>query len=506
MSSQSELPTGFGRWAIVFAAVLGAAVFDLTWLIVGVALPYMQGAFSSTPDQIAWVMTAFIVGGMMMNAVTGWASTRFGRKQLFVLAIGGNAVTTLMCGLADSLAAEVLWRFLQGVTTVPLLALGQGIVLDVFPQDKRAFAIGMFGACTVGVAVFAPLFGGYLVEHYTWRWVFFINVPVAGVATVCALAFIPRDEPNTGRAFEWWGFLALMALVAALNLSLSRGQRLDWLDSTEIRIEFVIAALALIIVAMRTIYIQNSFLERRLFTDRNFLLSINVMLMFGALGSLPLILMPLMLQQVFGYPAVSAGALLLARGVGLIISMLAVGYMRRVDPRLILALGFFCAAVSNLYMSTWSTDINPRTVFWTNMLLGVAAGAIFVPMVTIALATLKRSLHTEALTFLFLVTNTGKAIGVAAIFVLHTRLLQINQAVLSENVTATSERLRHIAMPEIWDLDTLGGLATLSAEIGRQAELIAYLNDFLVTGVICLGILPLIAFLKKPPAPEEKEA
>ena len=144
-------------------------------------------------------------------------------------------------------------------------------------------------------------------------------------------------------------------------------------------------------------------------------------------------------------------------------------------------------------------------MFWTNLALGVTAGAVFVPMVTIALATLKRSLHTEALTFLFLVTNTGKAIGVAAIFVLHTRLLQINQAVLSENVTATSERLRHIPIPEIWDLDTLGGLATLSGEIGRQAELIAYLNDFLVVGVICLGILPLIAFLKKPPAPKKKE-
>ena len=245
----------------MFAAVLGAAVFDLTWLIVGVALPYMQGTFSSTPDQIAWVMTAFIVGGMMMNAVTGWASTRFGRKQLFVLSISGNAVTTLMCGLSDSLAAEVLWRFLQGVTTVPLIALGQGIVLDVFPDDRRAFAIGMFGACTVGVAVFAPLLGGYLVEHYTWRWVFFVNVPMAGLATVCALVFIPRDEPNTGRAFEWWGFLALMALVAALNLSLSRGQRLDWFDSTEIRIEFAIAALALVMVTVRTIYIQNSFLE-----------------------------------------------------------------------------------------------------------------------------------------------------------------------------------------------------------------------------------------------------
>ena len=468
-------------------------------------MPYMQGTFSATSDQIAWVMTAFIVGGMMMNAVTGWASTRFGRKQLFVVAIGGNMVTTLLCGLSDSLAMAVLWRFLQGVTTVPLIALGQGIVLDVFPEDRRAYAIGMFGACTVGVAVFAPLIGGYLVEHFTWRWVFYVNVPVAGLATVCALVFIPSDKPNTERRFEWLGFLALMALVAALNLCLSRGQRLDWLESNEIRMEIAIAAVAFVVVTVRTLYVENSILERRLFTDRNFLLSINVMLMFGALVSLPMILMPLMLQQVFGYSAISAGELMLARGLGLTITMMLVGYLRRVDARLTLAFGFFLAAAANLYMSTWSTHIDPRTIFWTNMLLGMAAGSIFVPMVTIALSSLCRSLHTEALTFLFLVTNTGKAIGVAAIFVLHTRLLQINQSVLSESVTSTNERYRHIVMPDTWDLDTLGGLATLSVEIARQAELIAYLNDFLVSGALCLAILPLIALLNKPAPTQEKE-
>ena len=500
MSSPSDVPTGLTRWAIVLAAVIGSAVFDLTWLIVGVALPYMQGTFSATPDQIAWVMTAFIVGGMMMNAATGWASTRFGRKQLFVLAIAANGLTSMMCGLADSLEAEVFWRFLQGMFSVPLLALGQAITMDAFPEEKRGFAVGLFGACTVGAMVFAPLLGGYLVEHYTWRWVFYVSVPMAAFATVCAVLFIPRSEPNPGRPFEWVGFSALMALVAALQLGLSRGERLDWLESTEIRIEFAIAAVALLVVVARTVFVHRSFLERRLFTDRNYVVSFNVMLLFGALVSLPMILLPLMLQQVAGYPAVSAGALMLSRGVGLTVSMLAVGLLSRADPRMVLGFGFLCAALSNFYMSTWSADIDPWTVVWTNLFLGVASGSAFVPMVTIALATLKRQLHTEALTFLFLVTNTGKAIGVAGIFVFHTRFLQINYAVLTENVAPTNERLRHIPMPETWDLNTTSGLATLSAEISRQAELIAYLNDFLVIGAICAAILPLLFFLKKPPA------
>lgn len=499
MSSSSEVPTGFTRFAIVFAAVLGSAVFDLTWLIVGVALPYMQGTFSSTPDQIAWVMTSFIVGGMMINAATGWASTRFGRKQMFVLAIAANGITTLMCGMADSLAAEVFWRFLQGGFSVPLLALGQAITMDAFPEEKRGFAIGLFGACTVGAVVFAPLLGGYLVEHYTWRWVFYVNVPLAAVATVCAWIFIPRSAPDPQRPFEWVGFSALMALVGALQLGLSRGERLDWFESNEIRLEFAIAAVAFLVVVARTVFVRNSFLERRLFTDGNYLISMNVMLLFGALVSLPMILMPLMLQQVAGYPAVSAGALMLPRGFGLIISMMAVGMLSRVDPRVLLGFGFLSAAVSNLYMSTWSADIDQWTVVWTNMLLGVASGTAFVPMVTIALATLSRHLQTEALSFLFLVTNTGKAIGVAGIFVVHTRSQQINYAVLTENVAPINERLRHIPIPESWDLNTVSGLASLSAEISRQAELIAYLNDFLVIGMICGGILPLLFFLKKPP-------
>ena len=485
---------------IVFAAVLGSAVYDLTWIIVGVALPYMQGTFSTTPDEIAWVMTAFIVGGTMMTAVTGWASTRFGRKQLFVIAIAANMFTTLMCGFSDTLFAEVFWRFVQGMFSAPLLALGQGIIIDAFPAEKRGFATGLWGACTVGAVVMAPLLGGYLVETLSWRWVFFINVPVAAVATVCAWLFIPRSEPDPKRPFEWLGFSALVALVGSLQLGLSRGNRLDWLESTEIRIELGIAAVCLLIVLARTVFVRNSFLERRLFFDANYLVSINFMLVYGGLLGIPMILMPLMLQQVNGYPAIAAGALMLPRGVGLVVASLGVGLLGRVDPRVLLAFGFLCSAAANLHMSTWSADIDQWTVVWINVIQGLASGAAYVPMVTIALATLDRRLHTEAIAFMFLVMNTGKAIGVAAIFVLFTRLLQINYAVLSENVTLTNERLRQAPVPESWDPNTTSGLAALAAEVGRQAELVAYVNAFLVIGVAAAAVLPLIFFLKKPVA------
>ena len=498
MTDATELPTGLTRWMIVFAAVLGSAVFDLTWIIVGVALPHMQGTFSATSDQIAWVMTGFIVGGTMMTAATGWASTRFGRKQIFVLAIGANMITTLMCGLADSLMEEVLWRFLQGMFSAPLLALGQAITIDAFPEEDRAFATGLWGACVVGTVVIAPLLGGILVEHLSWRWVFFINVPLAAVAAIFAWFYIPRSVPDPSRTFEWVGFTALVVLVGSLQLALSRGERLDWFESVEIQLELSIAAVALMIVIARTAFVRESFLERRLFSDRNYLVSINIMVLYGGLVTLPMVLMPLMLQQVNGYPAISAGALMLPRGLGLVLASYVVGMLGRADPRLIILIGFVLTAGANLYTASWNADIDQWAVVWTNFVHGIAAGALFVPMVSIALATLNKRLHTEALTFMFLMLNVGKAVGVAAIFVLHTRLSQINYAVLGEYITPSNERLRRIELPENLNLDTQSGLASFADMIGRQSELIAYLNAFLVIGLITTAILPLLLFLKKP--------
>ena len=490
---------------IVFAAVLGSAVFDLTWIIVGVALPYMQGTFSATSDQIAWVMTGFIVGGTMMTAATGWASTRFGRKQVFVLAIGCNMVTTFMCGLADSLMEEVIWRFFQGLFSAPLLALGQAITIDAFPEEDRSFATGLWGACVVGSVVVAPLLGGMLVEHLSWRWVFFINVPLAMVAAVFAWIYVPRSEPDPNRTFEWVGFTALVILVGSMQLALSRGERLDWFDSPEIQLEFSIAAIALAVVVARTVLVRNSFLERRLFLDRNYLVSINIMVLYGGLVTLPMVLMPLMLQQINGYPAISAGALMLPRGVGLVMASYVVGLLGRADPRVIIGFGFVLTAGANLYTATWNTEVNQWAVVWTNFVHGIAAGALFVPMVAIALATLNRRLHTEALTFMFLMLNVGKAVGVAAIFVLHTRLSQINFAVLGEHITPSSERLRRISLPDSLSLDTQSGLAGLAEIIGRQAQMIAYLNAFLVIGLVTAAVLPLLIFLKKPQAKEKVE-
>lgn len=494
-----EVPTGFKRWSIVVAAVLGTALFDLTWMIVGVALPHMQGTFSATPDQISWVMTSFIVGGTMMVSITGWAATRFGRKNLFLFSMVGNTIATVMCGAASSLEEEVLWRFFQGLLSGPLLAIGQSLVISAFPQEKRGFATGLWGAAGVGAVVFAPVLGGYLIEYINWRWIFYAVVPFGIAGTLCTVAFVPNEEPQTGRSIEWTGFGALMIFVGTLQLGLSRGQRLDWFESNEVRLHFAIAAITLGIVIYRMISTPQPILERRLFYDRNFSISIAFMFLFGALTTLPVILLPLMLQQISGYPAIAAGEVMMGKGVGTMTSLLLVGLlMNRIDARVILGIGFLSYASANLFMSTWTDTVDQWTILWCLVLMGSASGTCYVPIVNISLATLARNLHTEAITFMFLTFNVGSAIGVAAIFSLHTQLSQANRAVLVENISATSEALKMPFVADMFNLETSGGLAALSAEISRQASLIAYLNSYLVIAISAAMVLPLLLLLKKP--------
>ena len=495
---EPQVPTGFERWSIVFAAIAGVMVFDFTWLSVGVALPHMQGTFSATSDQIAWVMTAFIVGGTMMIAVTGWASTRFGRKRLYIAAVVGNTLGTFMCGAAGSLEAEVLYRFLQGLSSAPLLALAQSIVIDAFPRDKRGLATGLFGAAGVGAVVLAPVVGGLVVEYYSWRFVFYAVIPFGIVATIVGVVFLPKSEPEPTRRLEVTGFVAVVALVGALQLALSRGERLDWFESSEIQIEMAIAAVALVFVIERNINSTNPLFPISLFTDRNFVVAIVLMLIFGGMVTLPVVLIPLMLQQVQGFPVIDAGLLMLSRGLGSMLSLLLAGtVLARFDPRALLAVGFVCLAVSNLYMSTWTADISTWPIVWTNFIQGCSSGVTYVPIITIGLATMARRLHTEAITFTFLMFNLGSGLGVAAIFALHTRLIQINYSVLTENFSLTSERLRQSPLAESLDLNTPSGLASIAAEIYRQAELIAYLNSFLVIGLVAALTLPLVLFVRK---------
>ena len=256
----------------VASAICGTIVYELTLGIVGVALPQMQGTFSATPDQIAWVLTSFTVGTTVMIGCSGWLSSRFGRKRFFLFSLVGFLVFTTLCATADSLAAEVLWRLLQGLLGAPLMPLGQAITLDAFPESKKGLASSIWATGAVGGVVTAPVLGGFLVEHYDWRWVFYVTLPVAAAALAGTWAFISETERDEERGLDWVGFTALVIAIAAVQLGLSRGEREDWFDSPEIVAEFAIAAVALALFVFRNTTAKHAFIPRELLADKNFVI------------------------------------------------------------------------------------------------------------------------------------------------------------------------------------------------------------------------------------------
>ena len=495
-----------GPYVVMLSSIVGTSVYEFTWTIAGVALPHMQGAFSATPDEIAWVMTAFIMGSTVMIAISGWLSIRFGRRRMFLASIAGFTASLIMCALATTLFEEAIWRFVQGFLGGALIPLGKAITVDAFPREKRGEAIALWGIGLVASAVLGPVIGGVVVEFYDWPWIFYLNVPVGIVAYVVAWAIVPETEIKPDHRLDWLGCSALIIGVVTLQLLLNRGERLDWFGSPEIIIESVLAGIAFYIFVVHSATTERPFLEPRLFRDKNFQLGLIFGFINGAIVTLPLVLLPLLLQTLAAYPVIDAGTLMLARGFGVMFGMLVLSRLiTRLDPRHILAVGFMCVAASSWAMSGWTLDVLAFDVIWTNFVQGVGSGIMFVPITTLAFTTLSRRHTTEGFSVFFLVFFTGTTVGFAVIFAVLTRTAQISHAVLSEYVNPYNELFRYSFIRELWNPAEANGLAALDAEITRQATMIAYNNSFYATALVSLAMLPLIFLFRTQDAAQQKQ-
>lgn len=490
--------TGIGTRGILTAlcATFGTALYAFTWNSVTVALPHMQGTFSATTDQIAWVMIAFIIGSAVMTACVGWLSDRFGRKKLFLLTIAGYTLTLLGCGSATTIEEMTFWRFLQGTFGAGLIPLGQIIAVNAFPPDRHGQATSLWALGFVTSNVIAPTIAGLVVEDFGWPWIFYFPLPVGVVVFFAAWYLVPDTEKNP-RPLDWLGFSSLIIGIIALQFALARGERLDWLDSTEIIVELSVAALALYIFVTHTFTGSRTFIERSLFHDRDFSLGLVFIFMIGAVLFLPLFLLPLILQQISGYSAIDTGYLMLSRGVGSVISLYIMSKFRdSTDPRPWLIVGLGMTAYSSWMIAHWSVDIRAADVVLANFLHGLATGAVWAPLNTLTLSRLKPRQQDQGFAVFYLSFDIGSAIGTALIIGLHARHSQINHAVLAERITHYSELARVPPLSSIWSLRDLRGLATLEEEVARQATMIAFNNSFLIISGVLLTLLPLILLFK----------
>ena len=484
------------RW-VTATLVLASMIYSIDWTIAAVALPHMQGTFSATQDQISWVLTSYIVASAVMLPATAWLAARLGRRRLFLLAVGGFTTFSLFCGLANSLPAEVLLRIGQGACGAFLIPLSQAIMLDAYPPEEHGRAMAFWGMGVVLGPVIGPSLGGWLTDALTWRWVFFINLPVGTLALLGGLAFLPPTLPAQGpRRLDAFGFVTLALGVGAMQMMLDRGERLDWFESPEIVLEGVVMVAGLYLFVVHSLTSKAPLVDLGLLRDRNYTLGMLLVFLYGVLTLAPMVLMPPFLQDLQDYPMATIGLLLSPRGLGLFMAMMILARLGpAVDRRLQIAAGFLLLAGSSWWMAQWTLEVAAAEVFWTGLMQGLGAGSIIGPLGVLTFATLPPVHRTEGASMWNLVRSIGSSIGIAAALAILVRTAGISRGVLVEHVSPFNEIMRQGPLPGGGSVLDPGSLAALEIEIGRQALMIGYVDVFYLCTLTSLLALPLVVLL-----------
>ncbi|MFT5394496.1 MAG: DHA2 family multidrug resistance protein, partial [Gammaproteobacteria bacterium] len=342
-----DIPPGL----ILLTVSLCTTLYALTLTIVNVVLPQLQGALSATPEQVSWVVTLNVIATAVMTPATGWLVSRFGQRRVMLYAVLGFSVASLLCATANALVPLLVYRIGQGIFGAPLVPMAQAIIVATYPPARRAFAQGVFGMAVVIGPAIAPAIGGYLAEEYNWRWVFILVLPLCVVAFICVYFFIRDPERIPAARLDWTGFVSIAIVITCAQLIMDRGERLDWFESYEILTYVALLGGALWVFIVHTATYEHPFINPELFQDRNFSIGLVLVLTYGMLNITPTVLMPSMLQNLMGYPDSMIGALLGARGAGMAVGFLIVGYMGRVDPRIGMIVGVAAIGLSGWNMA-----------------------------------------------------------------------------------------------------------------------------------------------------------
>ena len=487
------------RAAITICVILATLMQALDTTIANVALPYMEGSVSASQDQIAWVLTSYIVAAAIMTPPTGYLAGRFGLKRLFLVSVAGFTVASMLCGMAHSLVEIVLFRILQGLFGAALVPLSQTVLLDINPPERQGSAMALWGVAVMAGPVLGPVLGGWLTDAYSWRYVFYINLPIGALAFAGMSIFLPDAPGNSGAKLEWFGFASLSLAIGALQVLLDRGEELDWFGSGEIVIEAIIAASAFYLFLAHTFTADRPFVRPSLFRDRNFVAGTAFVAIVGLTYYASLALQPPYLQNLMNYPIVSAGIVLGPRGIGTMGAMLIVGRLTgRVDTRLLLAVGLGLTAWSFYAMTGWTPDVAQTTIIMVGMIQGIGLGFLFVPLSAVSLSTLPSGLRAEGAGLYNLARNIGSSIGISIVNSLLTRNTQVNHAEIAQHVTAINRLFENPTIAQFWNPLTAAGRAALDAVVTRQAQIIAYIDDYKLLMIATIAVIPLLIVFQKP--------
>ena len=486
------------RILVLITVVLSTTIYAGSVLISSALLPQLQGAMSATQDEVSWVMTFNIVATAVATPATGWLADRLGQRTIMIWAALLFTVSTFMCGASTSLEQLIGWRIVQGAAGAPLVPLGQAFLLDSFPRRQHATVISIFGMANMIGPSMGPMFAGQIAESLGWQWGFWMVVPVAAASVVGNLIALPRGTQQPGARLDWLGFISLSAGIAAAQLVFSRGQRLDWFESSEIVIATFAAGLAIYIFCVHSLTSARPFVRLKLLTDRNYALGLLLVTLFGMLNFATIVLLPPLLQQHAGYPDSAIGEIVGWRGVGSAIGFLAAMPMARLDPRISLSIGALLQCTTGLWLMSFDLNVDMTTLIMCNALQGLSIGVAWVPMTVITFWTLAPEFRAEALSVFHLFRNFGSSLFISIAVAEIVRTQTANYARMVEHITPYN---RVTALPSTmgaWSIDTATGLAKLSNEIARQSIMIGYTNAWLLYTAAAVAVLPLCLLARLP--------
>ena len=486
------------RAMITLSIMLANIMQGVDNTILNVALPQIQGSLSASLDQIAWTLTSYIVCAAIMMPLTGWLAGQFGIKYIFLGSIIGFTIASALCGVATSLGELVLFRALQGVAGAGLIPLSQAVLLQINPPERHGHAMAVFGTGTIVGPIMGPALGGWLTEYHSWRWVFYINLPIGLLCTFGVLVFIRHTRNVRREPFDFVGFLVLSLGIGALQLMLDRGELKDWFNSSEIWIEATIAGLGFYLFAVHTATAEwRSAFDRELLPTVNFAVGTVLMFAGGLIMTGTLALLSTMLENLMNYPAMTAGLTTMPRAVGGFAAMFLVApLITRVDNRLIILLGFSLTAYAMWQMTQFSLQMGMTPVIVSGFVQGFGLGCTQVPLNIMALSTLPPHILTQGTAIRSVMRNLGGSIGISVLVSQLAQNTQIVHARLVERLRPDNPLAHAPFLPAPFSLSTPDGIAALNAEVTRQAAMVAYIDDFRLMMLIALGVLPLLLLLR----------
>jgi DHA2 family multidrug resistance protein len=508
-AASAEVPH-VSPWIVAISVMFATFLEVLDTTVVNVSLPHIAGSLSATPEEATWTLTSYLVANAIVLPMTGFLAGYFGRKRLLMLAVTGFTLSSFLCGIAPSLSMLVVFRLIQGLTGGVLQPMSQAIMLEAFPVEQRGKGMAFWGLGIVVAPILGPVLGGWLTDNFSWRWVFYINLPIGIASLLMTKAFIfdpPYLRKPRGRV-DVVGIGLLVLGIGALQFVLDKGQQEDWFDSSMIVALTAISATALLMFIIHAFSSSDPVLDLRVLKDRTYATGVTLMTVLGFVLFGSLVMLPLFLQTVLGYPSYQAGTAMAPRGFGAFLAMPLVGIlMSKLDPRKMVMSGLAIAGVTLFMLSSINLQAGYWDIFWPQFIQGLSMGLLFVPLSTISMNSISREKMGNATSLFSLMRNLGAGIGIAGVATMVSRSTTAHAAQMTEHLNPYSDTARHmfegtrslfLSHGSSLGVATQQALAALSGMIRRQAAMVAFVDVTRLLGVIFLAAIPLVLIMRRP--------